>query len=182
MSAPKARRGFMPQRYNFEDDRVKVVTRLGGLRRILSQIPYQTGSEPKLTLVLHLKDPKFKVEVPLSIDCDAPKHREDSLYEYNYGWFTNDIKLDTKYDIVLPKLDRAGNYEYQVNVRMSYEYNGERYSINSIGKILSTGKVRWIEDITIAVLSIFISFLILLAGSGLTLLIQWITSKFIVGS
>ncbi|MFH1087295.1 MAG: hypothetical protein V1737_01750 [Chloroflexota bacterium] len=83
-----------------------------------------------------MKDSKLKVTT-LAIECAPPTHgedRRDFLFDSDYGWFTEQVSLNEVYEIVLPKLDRSGSYEYQVNVHMSTP-------INSIGKIMTTGKV-----------------------------------------
>lgn len=167
----------MPQINNFEDERIKAIANFRGIRRcfLFRWIPFVTGGKPKISLKIESKQSKFKVKT-VSIDCDAPKHREDSLYETNYGWFTKDFKVNEKYEITLPMLDRAGNYEYRMNVHMKYTYKGKEtdeygnpYTIHSSGKIMSTGKVSWVE-------TIITSLLFLIMGSGLTFLIQWIIS------
>lgn len=171
MTAPKATEGLLPQINNyFEDERIKIIANFRGIRRckFFRWLPFTTGCSPKVNLTVYQKPSKFKVDT-ISIDCDPPKHRENGLYEESYGWFTNDVKLGHRYEIILPKLDRAGNYEYRVNIGMKYKHKGEIYSINSTKKILSTGSVPYVENVSMYVLC-------LVVGSGLTLLIQWIIS------
>ena len=156
----------MPQIRNYEDQRIKAIVGFRGIRKIpfLRWIPYITGQKPSINLTVRLLDKKYTVKL-IAIDCDAPKQREDSLFYDNYGWYTTEIKIGEQYKITLPVLDRAGNYEYRVNVHMDYGVEGQKNTINSAGKIMSTGNVYWQENVGMSIV-----FLIL--GSGLTLLIQ----------
>ena len=82
----------MPSIRNFEDSRIVVVTKLGGIRRIplLRWIPFITGQIPKIVLVIKAKDTKYKIE-QITIECDAPKHRDDTLFERDY-WLSRSAR------------------------------------------------------------------------------------------
>jgi hypothetical protein len=170
MNAPQARRGLVPQVVNFEDNHIKAEVNFKGFRKykMLRWIPFVTGCSPSLSLKVHLKQKQFPVKA-IAIYCEAPKLREDSLFGDNYGWFAKDIRINEAYEIKLPMLDRAGYYEYTLNVNMEYQYEGQPSFFSSTGKIMSTGKVSWVE-------AIILSLVFLILGTGLSFLIQWLTS------
>ncbi|MFH1015950.1 MAG: hypothetical protein V1771_03015 [Chloroflexota bacterium] len=146
-------RKYMPNIDNFEDERVKVEVKFRDVRRyiVFRWLPYLTWQRPKLSIRLYLKESKFQLNT-LAIECDPPKHREDSLFQPNFGWFTDKVVINQIYDVTLPKVSRSGNFEYRVNVKMNYEQKEQVFFIYSIGQILTTGKVL---DRGMTILSLF---------------------------
>ncbi len=160
----------MPQVQNFEDDRIRAEVNFRGLRKykIFRWLPFMTGCHPSLSLKVYLKKEQFTVKA-ISIPCEAPKLRDNSIWEGGYGWSAKDIRIGEEYKIAFPMLDRAGNYEYTLDVGIERQHEGQPSSTHSIGKIMSTGKVYWQEHLGVAVFS-------LLIGCGLSFLIQWLVS------
>ena len=166
---PDAKGGFMPQVYEFEDERVKTRVRLLGVRRffLLKWLPFLTESKPKIGISISLKTLEFKVE-DISVDCEAPKKEKTYLYPDDYGRCLGKLETDGReHRVTFPVVDRSGLYEYHLHVRMSYKRNGNTHEISSFGKIMSTGNVPYVENFTMYVVSA-------ICGAGLTLLTQWL--------
>ncbi len=168
----------MPQiTKHYEDNLITFDAGFAGLRKLalFNWIPFNNGSQPKLNLTIHLKHSEQKRTIKtIQIRCNAPDGNSMDIPE-NYGWYTKDIQLDKAYNIVLPPLDRIGEYQYGLAVELEYIYqeDGKAYTTYSFAKLMTTGIISSRENMTTIILTIVSTAIVTV---GLTFLGQFLFS------
>lgn len=153
----------MPQiTKHFNDGNISFDANFIGWRQLpfSKYIPFGNWDKPKIRLTVRLVKPLSQEAVieRIEVKCDSPDASKIVLE--NFGWSTNNIYFGKPYIIVLPALDRIGEYKYgfSIAVYQKLGYGSSSWSLPEIpAKLMSTGQIYSKETTAVIFITIIIT-------------------------